>query len=433
MITSTYKEKYKQKQAELRKYLGATTGAKLILKYFGNNSYRNQISGCRLRETDRLLEIFNKLPKMSPTDRTGWQTLTNAEIHFGQPLSDYVTRIDEAGGFKMVRNENNVVTPIVRTKTVSEILGIKPHFISSSEIDINYKNQPQKFLREAGFQYVRVLLWTNKYARVYDKNIFLPYLKKYVIETKTRSKSNNNKKRLDDWLSPEGRIYKKQKELREMFGSSYQHKFILSLFNCRAAGNVICRATEDELDRMIKVLNRLPEEKEIPQGWETLSMAEVHFGEPLTKHVKKLKKGNAFKLIRYFDGVVTPIVNIERASSILKINPHFTSIHELHFVNQFPYAPDCMMKYLIKGNVPKKRFKRWDAHNVITFDADFAIPFLQSLTEMERRPGVFKGRKLNSKNPQDQLGGWKIKCEDDWKYNWREGAKQYRKLHPKQD
>ena len=187
-------EKQKQKQAELRKYVGESSGAKFLLKRLGCTHKKQCISFCSEREIDRLIGVIKKLPKMSNLSKTGWQTLSGAEIHFGRPLSEYIQNFEEAGSFKIVRNWKDAVTPIVRTKTVSEILGIKPHFISSSEIDKNYRKQPQKFLREAGFQYVRVQLWNKAIARVYDKNVFLPYLQKYVIETRTRSKSNNNKK-----------------------------------------------------------------------------------------------------------------------------------------------------------------------------------------------------------------------------------------------
>ena len=46
------KEKLQQKRAELRKYLGASNGSKLILKHLGNTAYNNNICQCGWQETD---------------------------------------------------------------------------------------------------------------------------------------------------------------------------------------------------------------------------------------------------------------------------------------------------------------------------------------------------------------------------------------------
>ena len=428
------KEKLQQKRSELRKYLGASNGAKLILKYMGNTAYNNNICQCGWQETDRLLGIFKKLPKMTRMIKTGWQTLSDAEKHFGQPLSAYVKNLDKASGFKLVRNSKDVVTPIVRTKTVSEILGISPHYISTTELRVKYKDNPYKFLRDEEIPDVRFRAWNNVTVRAIDKNVFVTRLKKYVRNSGKRSKTNNNCKRLNDGFSPKGRANRKREQLRDMLGSKYNQRLILSLFEFRSPGKHLCKGKEDEVDRVIKAIEKLPQEKEIPQGWEPLTDAEAHFAIPLIPHIKKLKKNKAFKLIRHFDGVVTIIVNIERASKALKIKPHFVHPFELHFVHGFPYAISLIRKYLREENVFERRFKRWDGFEIVVFDADRAIPFLQSLREMNHRPGVFKGTLLNKQKPnKEQIGGWKIRVGDEHEYSWRERAKQYRKLHPQQD
>lgn len=428
-------EKLQQKRAELRKYLGTSDGTHLILKYLGNTSYNNQVCKCGMQEADRLLRIIKKLPKMTVTAKTGWKTLSDAEKHFGQPLLAYLKKIDEAGGFKLVRNPQNVVTPIVQTKIVSEILGTKPHFVCTREFDKKYKTEPQKFFQKEGIPSIRFRLWNGTCVRVVDKKVFIPILKAYIREQGVRSKINNNGKRLNDGFSPKGRANRKREQLRYMLGSVYKHRLILSLFNFKSNdGNKISWGKEDEIDRIIKAIKRLPEEKEIPQGWEPLTNAEEHFGASLTPHVEKLKRNKAFKLIRYFDGVVTPIVNTEKVSKNLKIRPHFVHPVELHFVHGFPYTIPLISEYLRDAKVAERCFKRWDAHNVIVFDADRAIPFLKSLEEMERRPGVFKGCKLHKQKPnKEQIGGWKAKTDDDWQYSWKERARIYRESHPQQD
>ena len=428
-------EQLQQKRAELRKYLGVSNGVHLILKYLGNTSYNNQVCKCGSQEADRLLGIIKNLPKMTVTAKTGWKTLSDAEKHFGQPLSEHLKKIDEAGGFKLVRNSQNVVTPIVRAKIVSEILGIKPHFVCTREFSKKYKNDPQKFFQKGEISSIRFRMWNGICVRVVDKKVCISILKNYVRKHSVRSKINNNGKRLNDGFSPKGRANRKREQLCDMLGSKYNHRLILSLFNFKSSdGNKLNTGKEDEIDRITKAIKRLPEEKEIPQGWETLTNVEEHFGEPLTKHVKKLQKNKAFKLIRYFDGVVTPIVNIEKASKILKSRPHFVHPVELHFVHGFPYTTTLISEYLRDENVAERCFKRWDAHNVIVFDADRAIPFLKSLAEMERRPGVFKGGKLHKqKLNKEQIGGWKAKTDDDWQYSWKERARIYRESHPQQD
>lgn len=427
------KGKLQQKQAKIRKYLGNSKGSRFILKQLGNTSYKNKISRCGVQEADRLLEIIKKLPKMSKFSKNGWGTLSNAEIHFGQPLSEYIEKLNKHDGFKIIRDEKDIVLPIVKTKVVSEILGIKPHFIGLSEVDEQLKHRPRKFLKDSKIQELHFCLWNSKDVHVYDRNVVVPFIKKYVEESGKRSKTNNNKKRYDDDVSPEGRIYNKQLKLSKLLGTQKKNRFILSLLGYKGYRYKINKGKENDIDQMLEKIDKIPIKQDIPSGWETLSSAETHFGEPLVNHVNKLKNNKAFKLIRNFDGVVTPIIHIKNASKSLRIKPHFVDAFELFHVHNFPYAISSLMLYLRDGKIPERRFKRWDAHNIVTFDADFAIPFLQNLMSMENRAGKRKTT-LNRKLPnKQQRGGWKAKTDDDWKYSWKEQARIYRESHPQQD
>ena len=382
-------------------------------------------------ELDEIASLVKKTKKVK-TIPEHWETLSDAEFHFGQLLIQHVDKLRENGDLKVIINADGFLTPIVRTKSIQDLLGTKPHFISDKEfVKYYYGGINHDLLKKLHPLKIRFRSWISRDVICHDKNVISPIIKQYVQDNGVRSKTNNNKKRLRPNEAPEGRIARKREKLKRLAGAKHCRKLILRLFGLKAYRTIITKAKENEIDRMIAMAEKIEIVKDLPDGWVTLTTAETRLGETLVPHIPKLKRNKAFKLIRNFDGVVTPIAHLEHASSVLHLRPHFTDSYELKFVHNFSYGRRDIMVYLRDGKVPERRFNRWDSKKIVVFDADLAIPFLQSLSTMDARPGKRRTILNYKRGDKRMIGGWKAECNDglnfDWKhyrlnFQWRKNA-----------
>lgn len=435
------KQTFKTKREELQYSCGQERRHKFILACLGYNGYKGYISRGTSEEIARVVEIVRGTPVEKKIHKE-WEGISDAETHFGMALFQHIDKLKSGGALKLIKNLDGILVPIIHMETASKLLGVLPVFTDTYELKHKYKferdeSNIKNALRKKGVPEHKFTRWNNCHGCSFDKKLSISCWKEIVKLEQQKEKAKEAKKKekptlLEHEVTPAARIDKKRMKIYHAAGPKKHRPFIVAQLGFKGYANFISRGKEKELDRIIRIIDKLPVELDIPSGWETLSSAETHFGKPLSRHVNRLKKNKAFKLVLNFDKVITPIVHTEKTSEILGIKPHFTDAFELEHVHNFPYYHICK-KYLREAGIKDKKFTRWDFQKICVFDANLAIPYLQELMEMTCRPGKKNGGLLNKKKPTSKIGGWKAVIGDEKGHSWREKARIYRESHPQQD